>query len=567
MLAMDIPVNRLFPYVAGGVGLAALENKYIGDNLPPELKNINLGIGGTTAAMMASDNPAMQIAGISAIPMKEMALFGMGSMDKFRRSQQELTDTNLATAKLHHQAAELESGTAGSGTRRALMFMIPALLGSGALAYYASQHKKKENPRFSTVGESGVRTGNQKVRIDLPPSALPKEFYSALAGIERSPKQHTRIQAREPADLPKAATVKAAMQDESADYKPPGILSRIGGIAGDVTGISPLARFFKERAAAAGALSAGDYDNAARYQMGSYGNLAGAALGLRFGAYPLAAALLKQPRLASWITRNPGGVRNFINSQAAGKGVNEFRNLKAMVGGVGAKAITGAPSLFSPRQFTEFPTFGKWIYNATFRNQMAPEQIARRQAVNADLAASGAMRPSSSGGGPSRLSMEDVSDRALNLKYRYNPKKFSWSDPTPSNSIFGNLFNNTLTRSDTPSTTAPGRLLDVLRYGGNRAVDTAYRTRQFINRHPYATLTAASMPLSMMGLQKDEDDEQRARESVKPYLPDWAHNKGPYNMPVTGTMSNLLSMFGGGGGSPLAAQLQAPQSDPFASVR
>ena len=294
--ALDIPFGKLLAYGAGGVGMAALENKYVGPNLPPELKNVNLGVGGATGVMLASRNPAMQIAGLGTIPIKQMGMFAIGGMDRFRRQQQALTDTNLATAKVNEGTALQQRDNAGSQRLMELAFLIPALAGGGALAYNAFDQWKKRHTkqnRLDTIGSAGVRRPSQRVRIDLPPSALPSSFYQALANSEQNPAGYARLQSKN-ASFRKAASgwsqnfqeAHPTLQLFQQQHQPSRVGQALGllkDIAWQTSGIPAVGNAARDAGRTFASLNDGDYSNASRYGISGAGNAALGVLALRFG--------------------------------------------------------------------------------------------------------------------------------------------------------------------------------------------------------------------------------------------------------------------------------------------
>lgn len=589
---MNIPLSRAIPYAAGGAGMAALENKYVGDNLPPELKHVNTGIGLGTGLMLASHNPEMQTAALTSIPLKEMALFGIGGMDRFRRSQQALTDTHLRTARIGEDTARMEHDDAGSRKRMALAFLVPALAAGGALGYegYLKYKKKHEAgpKRFQTVGSKGTRRQSQRVRIDIPPSALPKEFYQSLGQVEDDPRTYTAVQEKRPMGnrstsrfvtpdelnevtrtrgMTRSASAGAPMKvpfkdlfkpdpkrkDLTYKFKAPGVksayaqrddrpslLSMLGHGAVEATGVPSLVRGVREAGYGMNTLGEGDYRNAGRYGLSSAADLGLGALGLRWGVAPVLGRMFGRGRLS-------GVLRN----EMAAKGVG---------------------SLFKRRQLTEFPTAAKFLNRNAFGNELAPNTISE-DAVNAyshqpgnmfsGVAAKGPVTMtgdqrmqlrSQIGVGPHTVPQKLLDavglyhtgpmDRAIRLAGRYDPTRYDWENPS------GGVLSRMLgarTGASAPRTLV-GHGIESLRYGANRAVDTAYQGKQLVKRWPNATASLALPSVAAMGVVRDDEERKREMESDRPYYPDWSHNRGPQGMPVSSMFSNLMGAVTGSNG-------------------
>lgn len=521
-----IPMSRLIGYGAGGLGLGLLENAYVGGNLPPELKTVNLGVGAATGAMLASHDPAMQTAALTTIPLKQMGLFGIGGLDRFRRSQQALTDTNLSTARLNQSAARINARNAGGNRALGASFLVPALLGGGgaaALAYMQYQKQHKPTRKYETVSEDGTKKPSQKIRIDIPPSAFPKEFYDRIGLLDKYPKSHTRLQKlkeRRPdltdermQSLFKSSALKPDNKaDLDAFYKWASshpVMDLLKGIAWQSTGIPNGLSAFRETGAAANSAMQGDNHDAGRYAVSGAANAALALLSLRFGA-PLALKLFGRQRIA-------GVLRN----AAAGRS----------------------------NQLTELPTAAGFINRwggghelgpATFSKGIANPGFTTGAAVNAPdrLYMTGAQRMQR------RQSMGMRTDsplaRALALRGRVDPQRYSFTNPTSSNPLFRAF------GTDMQPKSLPGHIVNLGRYGVNRGFNAAYQAKQFAVRHPFATSFTALPAIGSMGVA--HDDMQRHQEAAKPHpwFADYSNNTPSNFMPMSTISSNLIGAFGGG---------------------
>ena len=563
--ALDIPFGKLLAYGAGGVGMAALENKYVGNNLPPELKNVNLGVGGATGVMLASRNPAMQIAGLGTIPIKQMGMFAIGGMDRFRRQQQALTDTNLATAKVNETTALQQKDNAGSQRLMELAFLIPALAGGGALAYNAFDQWKKRHAkqnRLETIGSAGARRPSQRVRIDLPPSALPSSFYQALANSETSPSGYARLQT-------KGASAKAAsgwsqnLQDAHPTlqlFQQNRPQSRVGqalgllkDIAWQTSGIPAIGNAARDAGKTFSSLNDGDYSNASRYGMSGAGNAALGVLALRFGGLGMLGKILGRARL--------GGV---ARSGALAKDMPAMRRL------FDAGEIK--------RQMGTAPTMARSINKWGFGDELGPTYLSKEAPVQSHIdktipPATGAFTGSERGYVPGTERMSQRGDiaaekgfgssftrnpmrRALDMEGRYDPKRYAWQNPTTSSA----LFRGALSAGNRPmgrSLITQG--LEVPKYLANRAVNAGYWGKQFVKRHPVATGWTALPVVGGTGVVADDLQKQHDEEQPRPWMPNVAAEGQPSSttfMPPSAVAGGLLGSFGGQGGlmSPLQSQ-------------
>lgn len=484
------------PWLAGGVGLAALENKLIADEIPDPLKTVNLGVGAVTGFLGA--NPSTRMSALNSLPFKQLGLFGVGAMDKFRRQQQSLVDTNLATAGINKDTARLQQDDAGDRKAMALAFLLPALVGSGALAYYAYNkgHKSAPSSRFQTVDSKGAPKGRRRVKIEVPASALPDEFFSSLINVDDNSKAFTRVQEKSEAPSRKRA---------STDRSIPGM---VWDTAQEFTGLPSVARSVREMGDATAQGVAGNYGEAARYGGAAVGNAAMGALGLQTMPWLLGKALT-QKRLADW--RNS---RNFSTS-----------------------------GFLEPK----LPHIGNWIWRHSFGNQLSPEQAKVRQGMSAARVAAG--------GKP--LDMRGALDRARDIKFRYDPKRFAWSSPTAAKPYsFGSMFNRLLTEAPAGarSTGILGRAADIGRFGANRAVNAAYWTHQLARRNPMASLFALGLPLSGLGIIKDDDNLNAARAAGAANSFFTAPSRN--GRPVSQTLDSILGLIGGNQPHPVVGQLR-----------
>lgn len=309
--AMKMPsLMQALPYALGGVGLAALENKFIAGEAPPELQKVNLGIGGITGYLLTSPDPKVRFAALASVPTKQLGLFGIGAADKLRRQQQSLVDANLGIANINRGTAEQQQANAARAGRVALAFLLPALAAGGALGYMGYERWKKRKqtiPRYKTVGEKGRSRAGQKIRIDVPATALPPEFFSSLTDADDSPRAHTRLLqlANGAPEMGKAATeclVKLAMVDEER----PSIPKMLGSLAYEFTGIPGATRTMKDIGLGGSAYMGDQFGEASRYGGSALANAILTLLTLRTATLPIAGRLLGRRFLQHQMTGIPG---------------------------------------------------------------------------------------------------------------------------------------------------------------------------------------------------------------------------------------------------------------------
>lgn len=482
------------PWALGGLGLASLENSQIAPDLDPGLKTLNLALGAGTGLLAA--DPSHRMHALSTLPFKQLGLFGIASIDKLRKQQQSLVDANLGIAKIQHGTANIERDSAAGANRKALMFLIPALLGGAGLGYYAWNHRKKpqQPSRFSTLGEKGKRRSSQRIRIDVPPSAFPDDFLASLVNVDDNPQAYSRY-------MDKAASTWPGML---ADW------------AKETTGIPAIGRVGQDASQAFAHLDSGDPNEADRYLAGTLGNTALAASTLNTTTLPLLGWMLKRPRLEAW------------------------KNTKG---------------LLNPNQFTRFPTIGKLLYNRAYGNSMLPAQAARRQARG--LSMTGAVdraRNIKYRYNPDRFAWKPPG--ALNSnpfgpqpKSPYISQTGNAIKNAPLNmgrsSILGPMFDKFLTAPKTVPRSWMGHVANTGRYGLNRGVNALYRGAMMARRNPNMSLFALGLPLSMMGVDKDKEQAAAAESKLKGLLPSWSQNRAPGGIPVSAGLSSFLGMFGG----------------------
>jgi len=499
----DQDIIKLLPWILGGTGVAALENKLVGENLPDALKHVNLGIGGVTGLLAAS--PVHRAAALSSLPFKQLGLFGIGSLDKFRRQQQGLIDTNLATAKINRQTAALEGENAGSRNRLMAAFLIPALLGGGALAYHAySQRKKKRPEGYTTIGQRGSGSGSaRKVKIDVPASALPPEFFSSLVHADDTPRSRVRV-------MEKAATynggesVGEAFDDSflgrlwGGAKRIPGAITGsapvqtaggIGELGFELTGLPTASRTVKDISLGLGSQAGGNDRGGGRYLAAGLGGalLSGAAL--KTGILPVVAKLVGAGRLARMA--RPDTLGKTLRYPVTGlPNVSEL--LSSTIAG---RALTAAEHAALENPATRAATF---------------------KALRGTL------------GGDRHLI-----DKMRDLKFQYTPRAY------------------------VPGRT-PTTLLGEAAQAGGRALHGARelgrRGYTFIRRHPYISSTAAGLPLASMGTMRDDSKYRDWMTSNSPLQASETH--GPWHMPLSSQLAAILSNAGGAGAPAVARQIQ-----------
>lgn len=173
---------------AAGLGAAGLENKFIAPDASATTHGINDVVGASTGAF-AAHHPWLAL---GSLPFKQMALAALNDFEKDAPTRKAIADTSL-------QAAQADKATAGINLQNASSWKpgdiaagagAAGLLGGAGMYAYNSLHKKpaKKPGRNDVVvrGNPANRIA-QKVRIDVPASAFPADFFSSVVGAENSP--------------------------------------------------------------------------------------------------------------------------------------------------------------------------------------------------------------------------------------------------------------------------------------------------------------------------------------------------------------------------------------------
>lgn len=199
---------KMTGYGLGGAALAAGENEWLlNDFLSPELKKINLGIGAGTGLAAALGGRKALVGGLLSLPLKQLGLLGIGSLERSREQERELMGLQLERALTDLNAARSNERAADNSVKdRALR---NTLLTTGALSaaglagaggYYAyNQRKKPRKPRGSNktlVGESGQPSRSRdkfRIRIDVPARSAPEELLKSLVDLDEAEKAHTQL--------------------------------------------------------------------------------------------------------------------------------------------------------------------------------------------------------------------------------------------------------------------------------------------------------------------------------------------------------------------------------------
>jgi len=501
---------KALPWILGGIGVSGLENKLVGEHLPPELKNVNLGIGGVTG--MLASNPEHRFAALSSLPLKQMGLFGIGAIDRLRQQQQNLTDTNLATARINQRTAAIEGQNSGSKAKMLAAFLAPALLGGGALAYYAWNQRKKQRPEgYKTVGSRGEPNSSRKVKLDIPASALPPEFFSSLIRADNSPRGRVRVLEKAAAynggeDLNQAASNSflgrlfhraGQIPKNLAASKPVGTAGDIGNLGWELTGLPTVGRTAKDTGLGFGSQAGGQHGVGNRYLAAGLGGALLSGVGIKTGILPMMAKMVGPGRLMRQIKPNTFG-----------------KALRA--------PITGMPN------------FAQTLHNTVSgRALTAVEHAALANPATRD-ATYQTLRNTLGGN-------RNLEDTMRNLKFQFTPKSY------------------------VPGAT-PTTLLGEAAQAGGRALhgtkELGRRGYNFIRRHPYMSSTAAGLPLASLGTLRDEDKYR-----------DWLAHNGPlaprppehgaWRLPLSSQLAAMLSNAGSGGVPAVAGQIQGWPGNSF----
>lgn len=516
-MAAESPIMKALPWILGGIGVSGLENKLVGEHLPNELKNVNLGIGGVSGLLAA--NPAHRAQVLSSLPFKQMGLFGIGAIDRLRQQQQNLTDTNLATAKIHRQTAAMEGANSSSKAKMLASFLVPAALGSGALAYYAWNQRKKKRPEgYKTVGQRGTGSGSsRKVKIDVPASSLPPEFFSSLIHADDSPRSRVRVLEKSAATMYDGGETLGQAANDSflgrlfhragqvphnlVNSKPISTAGDLGSIGMELTGLPTVGRTAKDTGLGFGSQAGGQHGVGNRYLAAGLGGALLSGVGLKTGILPMMAKMVGPGRLARQI--RPDTLGKALRAPITG--LPNFS--QALTDTVAGRALTGAEHAALADPATRTTTFN------SLRNTL---------------------------GGNRHLN-----DTMRNLKFQFTPKPY------------------------TPGTT-PTTLLGEAAQAGGRAVHGAKelgrRGYNFVRRHPYLSSTAAGIPLAAVGTLRDED---KYRDWLARNGPLASHppDHGPWRMPLSSQLALMLSNAGGGGQPAVAGQIRGWAGNPFEAAQ
>ncbi len=582
---MKSAASKQLLYGAGGLGLAALENQYVANELPDPLKNVNLGLGAITGILAA--DPATRTAALAGLPIKEMGLFGIGALDKLRHQQQSLVDANLGVADINRQTADINRSNAGSQKAMTLGFLIPALAGGGAAALWAYDKWRKQQqgiPRYKTLGEKGRdSSARSKIRIDIPTSAVPDEFYRTLSTPEERDRSHIRLlELMDPnsrrrsmedvmAGIPdgergKAASfIKKAMSDENEHISIPRLAWSLGT---ELTGVPAAYRAVKDFGQGFSNLEEDNAGSALRYGLAGLGGTAAALATARWGLAPGLAKLLGRNRLLQH------------TGQAAALGTKGLGWLDRMAGHIPTPGSPGFTSIPGDSRwyhaFTRFPGFANWASKHTRwpgMNLTEAEAAANEKFMhNPNAFAWTGRNAARDVAKPSPIAQTDIErQRSLGIPTSTSiPNvnlEYGGGGRSP---VINKLYNTFLTRSRNAPTTLPGHLFEMGRFGANRALQGAYNVRQLAGRYPNASMYLGGAPLALAGTQRDDELDTEARRQLKGYMPDWAKNRGNFGMPLTGTMGNIFKMIGlPDVGSGVRNQLIAPRQymDPFGPFR
>lgn len=543
-------VGPLLGYGGAGVGLSMLENNTLLEDQPDSIKHINAVLGGVTGATFGAGNPETKALAALSWPVKQLALLGVGKAEQFRQDQAGLLDKKLRIAETEQQTARVNQDAAGGNKALLASFLVPAILGGGGLAYYAYNKRKKDTQggRYSTLDERGPhQPAKKRIRIDVPTSALPDDFFDTLVTADDNPRSRVQLQELRPNGAMKKRSHTINDEDMPAyrrmwhNYtqnpwlvpdrsKPETLPRQIAGLAGEFTGVPSLWRGVKDIGEAGDAVAESRHDDAMRYGMAGTAGLVGGVSAVNMGTPWMLSKVLKRDRVRTWMNQNP------------------------------ATRVSGLKA-----EFTRPKGLANWIYNRTWRNETDPGIVhapgtARHGRSQADMRGSGSTitRP---GGAPAKNLTTGARDRARNIKYRYNPDLLAWDRgavdakyqamnaarsakgmtevATPQTKSW--LFNNLLTARKGPKPMGSiGGALDLARFGANRAVNLGYRGAMLARRNPNMTAMLASMPFLGMGLEHDKTRNDSIIDHMRQHMP--TGHQAPAG--ISGTLSNLLNITG-----------------------
>lgn len=188
-----VVADQVARHVVGGAlgaGATALENKYLlGDDIPPEIKRVNLLLGTLTGGMAAHPNPQIATSALASWPLKSTGILGVGALLKNIQTQRQLSGTNLDTAKLNYDAARdpLKKILLGAGV------VGGAGMGAYGIHRILQDIREEAATRLRPAGTVRIALphgpGGAAPIVDVPFDNLPPSLYKQLL---RDTKRHVR---------------------------------------------------------------------------------------------------------------------------------------------------------------------------------------------------------------------------------------------------------------------------------------------------------------------------------------------------------------------------------------
>lgn len=191
------PATRSALGAGAGVGLSALENKLIDD---PGLEKVNLGLGAATGGMIGyGGRPGA--GALSGLALKQMALLGTNAFMKDAPLRAEAARNNAEAAKANLATEQIKKDQAGKWSNQDKVLAALAAAGVGAAGIYgvnsilARRKKPKTTDNAVLKGDPGTPR-RQKLKIEVPASSLPPEFFQSLVDADDRDRALTTLQTK-----------------------------------------------------------------------------------------------------------------------------------------------------------------------------------------------------------------------------------------------------------------------------------------------------------------------------------------------------------------------------------
>jgi hypothetical protein len=209
IMTTGIPKAAAFPWrdlikslTGAGVGYGVSEAENAAGLLhDPSVQGVNALSNATIGALFPLVSPKARIGLASGFVGKQLAAKGIDSYVGDTPARLEIAKQDLATAEANRLTADANKPT--DFNRNAILAMLGlGAAGVGTYAYNSLRDKSKK-PTMSTSSRTAPGDLNRrksKVKIEVPYSALPEEFYRSIINADDLPGTKTT-------EMPKAASI------------------------------------------------------------------------------------------------------------------------------------------------------------------------------------------------------------------------------------------------------------------------------------------------------------------------------------------------------------------------